>query len=212
MALGALFATVFVTSLSGALSPGPLSTMAVREGARGGAAAGPLLALGHALLELGIVLGLALGLEGLLQREDVGTAIALAGGIYLLWLGQGTLRTALAPPSAAGPVAATARAGAGALLMAGLGVSVSNPFFLAWWGTVGAGLVRDALEVGAVGIAVLYVAHVLTDFGWLSLLSALTAGGRRVLGTAFYRWVLGLSGVGLLCLGGLFLWRAATGA
>ncbi|HXG42102.1 MAG TPA: LysE family transporter [Dehalococcoidia bacterium] len=211
MYLGGLFAEVLVTSLSGALSPGPLSTMAVREGARGGAAAGLLLALGHSLLELAIVLGLAFGLEGLLQREDVGTGIALAGGLYLLWLGQGTLRTALATRAMSASEGTATAAGAGALLAAGLGVSLSNPFFLAWWGTVGAGLVGQALDSGAAGVTVLYFAHVLTDFGWLTLLSALTAGGRRVLGTAFHRWALGASGVALLCLGGLFLWRGATG-
>ena len=211
MSLGALFAEVFVTSLSGALSPGPLSTMAVREGARGRAAAGLLLALGHSLLELGIVLGLAFGLEGVLQREDVGTGIALAGGIYLLWLGQATLRAALSSAAAYGVATAAAASGPGPLLAAGLAVSLSNPFFLAWWGTVGAGLVGQALDAGAAGVTVLYCAHVLTDFGWLSLLSGLTAGGRRVLGTAFYRWALGLSGVALLALGGLFLWRGVGG-
>ena len=69
---------------------------------------------------------------------------------------------------------------------------------------------EDHLDAGAPGIAVLYAAHILTDFGWLSLLSALTAGGRRVLGTAFYRWALALSGLALLGLGGLFLARAAS--
>jgi threonine/homoserine/homoserine lactone efflux protein len=211
VSLGALFAEVLVTSLSGALSPGPLSTMAVREGARGGAGAGLLLALGHSLLELGIVLGLAFGLEDLLQRQDVGTGIALAGGLYLLWLGRGTLATALAAGPLPGGRATASASGAGALLAAGLGVSVSNPFFLAWWGTVGAGLVGQALDEGAAGVAVLYFAHVLTDFGWLTALSALTAGGRRVLGTAFHRWALVLSGVALLCLGGLFLWRGVSG-
>lgn len=210
MSLGALFAEVFVTSLSGALSPGPLSTMAVREGAQGGARAGPVLALGHSLLELGIVLGLAFGLEGVLKRDDVGTAIALAGGLYLLWLGQATVRTALAGPASTLTAGDATSSGLGNLLAAGLVVSMSNPFFLAWWGTVGAGLVRQALDAGAPGIAVLYAAHILTDFGWLSLLSALTAGGRRVLGTAFYRWALALSGLALLCLGGLFLARAAS--
>ncbi len=46
----------------GALSPGPLTTLAVREGVRRGVWAGPALAAGHGAIELALVVGLALGL------------------------------------------------------------------------------------------------------------------------------------------------------
>ncbi len=40
-AVAAIFATSFLVSLTGALSPGPLTTLAVREGVRRGVWAGP---------------------------------------------------------------------------------------------------------------------------------------------------------------------------
>ncbi len=43
-ALAAIFSTSFLVSLTGALSPGPLTTLAVREGVRRGFWAGPALA------------------------------------------------------------------------------------------------------------------------------------------------------------------------
>src|SRR3990172_4629018 len=93
-ALSAIFGTSFVVSLSGALSPGPLTTMAVREGARTGFWAGPALALGHGLIELVLVVGLALGLNELLDRDPVTATTASAAGAFLISLGVRTIRAA----------------------------------------------------------------------------------------------------------------------
>src|SRR3990172_8924176 len=95
-ALSAIFGTSFVVSLSGALSPGPLTTMAVREGARTGFWAGPALALGHGLIELVLVIGLELGLNELLDRDPVTATTAFVGGAFLIYLG---VRTILAAPT-----------------------------------------------------------------------------------------------------------------
>jgi threonine/homoserine/homoserine lactone efflux protein len=93
-ALAAIFGSSFLVSLTGALSPGPLTTLAVREGARRGFWAGPLLATGHGAVELALVIGLALGLNQLLDNDAVVAAIAVAGGLFLLWLGWQVIRSA----------------------------------------------------------------------------------------------------------------------
>ena len=59
----AISLTWWIVSLSGVLAPGPISAMAVTEGARRGAVAGPLIVAGHAIAELGVVVALALGLN-----------------------------------------------------------------------------------------------------------------------------------------------------
>jgi threonine/homoserine/homoserine lactone efflux protein len=107
MALLAIFANTFVISLSGALMPGPLFALSVRETLRRGFWVGPMVAAGHALIELVLVIGLALGLSKFLD-EGLGTAvIALLGGLFLLWMGYQMVRTAprqelkLEPESAA---------------------------------------------------------------------------------------------------------------
>ncbi len=52
----------FIISLSGALSPGPLTTMAITEGTRRGRWSGWWLSLGHGLIEGSLVLAVAYGL------------------------------------------------------------------------------------------------------------------------------------------------------
>jgi len=93
-ALLAIFGGSFLIALSGALMPGPLFTLSVRETLRRGFWVGPLVATGHALIELVLVIALALGLNQFLA-EGTGTAvIAVAGGLFLLWMGYHMLRTA----------------------------------------------------------------------------------------------------------------------
>jgi threonine/homoserine/homoserine lactone efflux protein len=94
IALLAIFGSSFLISLSGALMPGPLFTLSVRETLRRGFWVGPLLATGHALIELVLVVGLALGLSQFLG-EGKGTAtIAMLGGAFLIWMGCEMLLTA----------------------------------------------------------------------------------------------------------------------
>lgn len=94
IALLAIFGSSFLISLSGALMPGPLFTLSVRETLRRGFWVGPLLATGHALVELALVVALALGLSEFLG-EGKGTAIvAMLGGLFLIWMGYEMLRTA----------------------------------------------------------------------------------------------------------------------
>jgi threonine/homoserine/homoserine lactone efflux protein len=221
-ALGAIFGTSFLVSLTGALSPGPLSTLAAREGVQKGFWAGPALAAGHGSLELALVIGLALGLNQLLEREAVAATIALVGGLFLLWLGAQVIRTAparelhiqhhdpaLPPRHTGGLLAATdtapSLAGIAALMLAGVAVSISNPFWLAWWATIGTAYIVEALDQGVAGVASFYSAHLLTDLGWLSLIAFALARGRRIMSRWAYRLTLTACGVFLLGLGGWFL-------
>jgi hypothetical protein len=68
--------------------------MAVREGVRRGFWAGPALAAGHGVVEGLLVIGLALGLNQLLDNDTVTASVALAGGAYLVYLGLLTVITA----------------------------------------------------------------------------------------------------------------------
>ena len=235
-ALGAIFATSFVVSLTGALSPGPLTTLAVREGVRRGFWAGPALAAGHGVIEGVLVIGLALGLNQLLDTDVVTATVALAGGAYLIYLGLRTVITApaqelqleaegvpvgreftphdtpasaggdLTPPLArAGVVRAIPAGVATGLAVSGLAVSVTNPFWLAWWATIGTAYIVEALEEGAIGVGAFYTAHIITDIGWLSLIAFVLAGGRRMMSRTAYRGILGACGLILVALGAWFL-------
>jgi len=52
----------FVVALSGALVPGPLFSITVAESARRGAVAGPLIIIGHGILEVSLIVLLVLGI------------------------------------------------------------------------------------------------------------------------------------------------------
>ncbi len=219
-ALGAIFGTSLLVSLTGALSPGPLTTLAVREGVQRGFWAGPALALGHGAIELALVVGLALGLNQLLDHDAVAAAIALVGGAFLLWLGVNVIRlapgqelhierSAPAPASPAGPRSrgdgSPWRGTAPGLVAAGVVVSVANPFWVTWWATIGAAYIAKALDQGAAGVASFYGAHFITDLAWLSLIAFALASGRRIMSRTAYRLTLTACGVFLLALAGWFL-------
>jgi len=209
-ALVAIFATSFLVSLTGALSPGPLTTLAVREGVRRGFWAGPALTAGHGAIELVLVVALALGLNRLLDEEWLTATIALVGGTFLLWLGAQIIRTAprqelvIGGQTGDGEPPARAASVLG-LAASGVAVSVANPFWILWWATVGTAYIATSLEEGAAGVGVFYGAHFLTDLGWLSVIALALATGRRIMSRRAYQGVLVACGVFLLGLGGWFL-------
>ena len=225
-ALAAIFAASFGVGFTGALMPGPLTTLAVRETMRRGFWAGPLLALGHSLIELVLVIGLALGLSRFLDQDPVKATIGIAGGIFLLWMGFRIISSMPERPLAIsdGPGAAayepsrarrwlrsltgganSSPSVAWVLLLAAIVVSVSNPGWVAWWASVGTTFVSRSLDQGAAGVVSFYAGHILSDAVWLTLLAFVLATGRRMMSGLVYRGILAVCGLFLLGLGGYFL-------
>ena len=218
-AILAIFGTSFVVSLSGALAPGPLFTLTVRETLRRGFWAGPVVTTGHALIELALVIGLALGMRRFLEEEGAATAgIALAGGAVLLWMGFQMLRSAPHQALDLGRESAGAVHNPGtmtgarpatmvaALVPAGALVSLSNPYWVLWWASIGAAYMSESLEEGAAGVTSFFTAHVLSDYAWLSLVAFALATGRRLISRRLYRGILVSCGLFLVLLGGRFLY------
>jgi len=75
----------FVVALSGALMPGPLLSATIAESVRREALTGPAVIVGHALLELTMVLALLSGVASLLLRDAFFISIAIVGGVLLLF-------------------------------------------------------------------------------------------------------------------------------
>jgi len=244
LALLAIFGTSFVVGLSGALAPGPLFTLTVRETLRRGFWAGPVVSAGHAIIELVLVIALAVGLERFLDDEGpVTAAIALAGGAFLLWMGYGMVRSAPrqslnvgregpavpvaagnsvpAPDSLRGYGARVLAAAAGndqapawprlgdmalILVPAGVLVSISNPYWVIWWASVGAAYMSESLEQGVAGVGAFFTAHILSDFAWLTLVAFVLATGRRIISGGVYRGIMASCGLFLLLLGAYFIY------
>ncbi len=189
-------------SLSGVMSPGPITAVAV---GRGGESpyAGVLVAVGHGLVEFPLIALVGWGFGALVERPWVRTGIALAGGVVLLVLGIGMLRNRRR-------LGATREPEHRLPLVAGLLLSAGNPFVLIWWATVGAALVGRSLEFGAWGPLVLGAAHWSVDLTWCTFLSVLSYRGRRTFGPRFQETVLVLCGAFLMLFGGKYIVEAVS--
>ena len=196
-----LFWSSFVIGLSGAMMPGPVLTATVSEVMKRGFMAGPLIVLGHGVLEIGVLALLVTGLGDWLALPLTRSLLGYVGGSLLLLMGAHMVCTARraveaalqktrsAPPPLHGPV------------LAGVLTTLSNPYFYVWWATVGLGYAAFALDHGRLGLAAFYSGHILADLAWYSLIALGVASGRRVCPPLVYRLVLIVCGLALIGLG-----------
>lgn len=202
--------TWWLVSLSGVLMPGPVSAMAVSEGARRGVVAGPLITAGHAAAEVVLVAALGFGLSQVLRQPVVVGVIGILGGLVLLWMGWGIVKTARSEvfdanppaPSRAAPVRDRRN-----LVSAGILMTVSNPYWLLWWATVGATYFVAFSRFGLAALIVLFLlGHLALDLGWNSFLALVVGAGRGRVPGRIYRVVLGLCGVFMMAMSGYFVY------
>lgn len=186
------------------MMPGPLLAVNISEAARQGFRAGPLLVLGHGIVELILVVALAWGLSEILGQSLVAGIIGVLGGLFLLGMAFALLRRARHAVAPLEVSPQSARRGRW-LLVTGAVLSVANPFWLVWWATVGTTWVMWSLAVGTVGVVVFYFGHILSDLGWYSLVSLVVARGRRFMSSRVYRGLLAFCGVALTGLGVYFV-------
>jgi threonine/homoserine/homoserine lactone efflux protein len=211
--LFAIFTTAFIVALSGAMMPGPLLTITIGESARRGFLAGPLIILGHAILEFALILALAGGLSVFLAMAGVSHVIAVVGGVFLLYMGAGMTRDAAAGRISLN-ITGAGRAAAGGFhlqkrvppVLAGILFSLSNPYWSLWWATIGLGYITLSLQKGTWGLAAFFTGHILADLVWYSLIAAAVAGGRKFLSDRLYSGIIVACGLFLLGLGGYFLY------
>lgn len=207
MSITALIITAFMVGLSGAMMPGPLLTATIAESTQRGFWAGPLIVLGHALLEFVLILALLAGLSTILTKDLAGLVISLAGGAFLLYLGFTMLRDTLT-----GRVSLETNASAktSASLMhpvpVGIFISLSNPYWIIWWATIGLSYLTLAMKNGPIGIAAFYGGHITADLFWYSLISGLVAGGRKFINQQVYKLILAWCGLFLFVLGFYFIY------
>jgi len=190
-------------SLSGVMAPGALTaaTLAVATRNRW---AGTLVAVGHAVVELPLIVLIVLGMDELLKRQPVQIGIGLAGGAFLLLMAWGMFRSLRRPA----PEEATAVSARRSPIVIGIVLSASNPYFLLWWATVGLALATQAVSLGIMAFALFAVIHWLLDLIWLTLLSWVTYGGGKLMGDRTQRVILAICAAALVFFGGKFLFDA----
>jgi len=201
---------VIVVTVSGALSPGPLTIATLIHGAKGGLKAGLNCALGHMLVELPLAVLIGLGLLNLMG-SGVQHILEIVGGLALVGFGMLQLRGVLRSENGSQDVSAEdfMLPVSGSALITGVTLTGLNPYFILWWLSIGSALIYEALNLGLVeGLAIMYLAHVWIDYAWLGLIAYLSGCGRRVLGRRVYRYMLMGFSIALMVFG--VLWVASA--
>ncbi len=194
-----LFLVIVIgTSLSGVMMPGPVTAVTIAKGMRR-KGAGALVAVGHAIIEVPLIVLIYYGFAHLLEREGVQIGVGLAGGAVLVWMALSVFK--IQPVSLEREQEERGQVS----IVAGLVTSVTNPYFYVWWATVGAALLVDAREFGNAGVVAMGVTHWLCDLGWLFLISWVVFKSKRLWTPRVHRWVFGLCALVLAGFGVRFI-------
>ena len=208
----AVFLFSFGMAIGAVLSPGPVTTAIISQSPRLGWVTGPLVAFGHALLELLMVLLITLGLSTVLGAPSVQTGIALLGGLLLLWMGGGMLIGVLKgkmrlPQGDQNQ----ARMDYPRMLSLGMVASITNPFWYAWWMTAAAVYLLQAKAVGFLPVAGFYLGHISADFLWSTTLSTVVGSGKKFITDKVYAALIGACSLFLIYLAVSFLTAGING-
>lgn len=185
--------------------PGPMLTATVSEVMKRGFVAGPLIIVGHGILELALLFGLIAGLDAWLTQNVVLMVLSLVGGTILIFMGVHMAWTSRRAADASLAAKSNPRAALHGPVLAGILTSLSNPYWTLWWATIGLSFVATAWQSGRLGLVSFYSGHILSDLTWYALVAGAVASGRKVCPPMVYRGVLVLCGVVLVGLGAWFL-------
>ncbi len=134
----AAIGTVILTSLSGVMMPGPMFTVTLTKSCES-PWAGVQVSLGHAVIEVPLILLIYFGVGHFFQNSVVQLALSITGGGMIIWMGTGLFR-------ARREVAQGGKDAPYSAFVAGILMSGLNPFFLVWWVTVGSLLLMNFLS------------------------------------------------------------------
>jgi len=189
--------SVVAISLSGVMTPGPMFAVTVAKSYRS-PWAGAKISLGHAIIEVPLILLIYFGFGRFFQNEIVQIALSVIGGGMLVWMGIGMFR-------ARNQVVEGGKDLVYGPVTAGVIMSATNPFFLLWWATVGSMLVMKFTQIGGQWLPVFIVTHWTCDLVWLSLVSVIIFRTRSLWGNRFQMGVLLFCSLLMLGFGGWFI-------
>jgi threonine/homoserine/homoserine lactone efflux protein len=190
----------FVIGLTGALAPGPTLVATINASIAGDWTTGLKVSLGHAIVELFLVILILMGLATVALPYT--TVIAGIGGIALVVFGILTIK---------GSRKATMRNSEVQTItnpyMAGLVTSAANPYFWIWWLSIGSAMVIAGLEGGLALAGAFMVGHWTADIAWYTLVSTGVSKGKTLFSDTVYQKIMGLCGIFLIIFGVYYLSR-----
>ena len=189
--------SVVVISFSGVMMPGPMFAVTLAKSYKS-PWAGAQISLGHAVIEIPLILIIYFGFAQFFQNSWVQLVLSVVGGGMIFWLGIAMFR-------ARAEVVQRGKDLPYSAFVAGILMSGLNPFFLLWWVTIGSMLIMKFLVFGAIGLALFIIVHWLCDLVWLSLVSTVVYRTKSLWGRKLQEWLFIVCSLLLMGFGVWFL-------
>jgi threonine/homoserine/homoserine lactone efflux protein len=173
--------SVVVISLSGVMAPGPMFAVVLTK-SYSSAWAGTLMSLGHAVIEVPVILLVYFGFAQIFQNSIVQLVMSVLGGGMVLWLGISMFRARTEVVEKGKDLPYNA-------FVAGILMTALNPLFLLWWATIGSMLTMRVLSYAVLGLAAFIIVHWLCDLFWLSFVSVMVYRTHSIWGKKFQEWL-----------------------
>ena len=158
-----ILVSVIVISFSGVMMPGPMFAVTLAKSYKS-PWAGVWVSLGHAVIEVPLILLIYFGFAQFFQNDTVRLVLSIAGSGMIIWLGISMFRARAEVVRKEKDLPYNA-------FTAGILTSGFNPFFLVWWATIGSMLIMRILEFGTMGLVIFTIVHWLCDLVWLTIVS-----------------------------------------
>lgn len=204
MELLLIFTGAFVTAFSGAIVPGPMLTITIADSIEKGFISGPLITLGHSIIEIVLIILIIFNFQKYLLLPNVKLIVFVCGGIMLVFMGlhmiikrkKKDINTNLKSKNRFSTN----------IVLEGILVSIFNPYWIIWWMTIGLGYVIKSLKFGFLGITVFFIGHILADLGWFSFISLAFSKGKIFIYKRVYHRIILVCGIFLMLFGIWFLY------
>ncbi len=192
--------SVVVISFSGVMMPGPMTAVTLAKSYKS-PWAGAQIALGHAVIEVPLILLIYLGFAQFFQHDMVRLVLSVLGSGMIIWLGISMFRARVEVVRQGKDLPYNA-------FSAGILTSAFNPFFLLWWATIGSMLIMRILDFALAGLVAFIIVHWLCDLVWLSLVSTVIYRTHSLWGRRLQEWLFTACSLLLIGFG---LWFLVSG-
>ena len=179
------------------MMPGPVTAVTLAKSYKS-PWAGTQIALGHAVIEVPLILLIYFGFAQFFQNSVVQLVLSILGGSMIIWLGISMFRARAEVVKGGKDLPYSA-------FVAGIFTTGLNPFFLLWWATIGSMLIMKFLDFGITGLAIFIVVHWLCDLAWLSFVSIMIYKTHSLWGSKFQEGVFIACSLLLVGFGGWFV-------
>jgi threonine/homoserine/homoserine lactone efflux protein len=182
------------------MMPGPMFAITLAKSYKS-QLAGTQISLGHAVIEVPLILLIYFGFAQFFQNVIVQLVLSVAGSGMIIWLGISMFRARTEVVRKGKDLPCNA-------FTAGIITSALNPFFLLWWVTIGSMLIMRILDFGVIGLVVFIMVHWLCDLVWLTLVSIVVYRTHSLWGLKLQEWIFTACS---LLLVGFGIWFLVSG-